>query len=217
MKGGAVVRLCYTRVQGGSHVKGRTMSFGSGYPGDPPVERESELRRRIAFYEGFDSIINENIRRSGELLRDAEQRHAAAIAAAASARDEQRRLLAGLAEEAGALARHAESLARRIDAAMEAVGSGSATPGIAAGSTALVIHGVPDVAAAQELQLSIARAVGTGGVSVREFSGGMLRLEVPGREDGDPAHLHELAASLNLEEIDRGPGVLAVRVRTERP
>jgi hypothetical protein len=282
------------------------MEAGAGLPDNQRNERETDLRRRLAFYEGFDAIINDNVRRSGELLREAEQRHAAEKAAAESSREDQRELLRGLAKEAAALSGLAVALAARIDAALsaldgtreaatpsigdrivlesgehaivedplaeaaaappaeplemiapppeypvhEALQEGEAVmaaadvvpdsgrvespgparipdtirfapssvqPRLEGGKPALevVVHGIPDLASAQALRDAVRDSGAVESLAVREFSGGMMRLALAPREILSPDRLRSLAAPFVLEEIDRGPGVIAVRIVTE--
>jgi hypothetical protein len=72
----------------------------------------ARLRDRLRFYEGFDRIIQDNISRSSELLRAAEEERSAAARDVAAARDaaareaeRQRSLLVALAGEAQAWSR----------------------------------------------------------------------------------------------------------------
>lgn len=194
------------------------MGFHQSGPGEPLSDGEGELRRRLAFYEDFDAIINENVRRSGELLREAERRHVEA----AAARDSQRDLLRALAGEAAALACQAEALSRRIESALAGLDTRPPQPPGAverAAAPALIsdiaIHGVPDVVRAAGLRDAFAAAPGVDRVDVMEFSTGLLRLRVhPGI-----AHPFELLRSAviesGLEEIASGPGVVSVRLNQE--
>ncbi|MDP9363838.1 MAG: hypothetical protein M3Q10_06370, partial [Chloroflexota bacterium] len=99
--------------------------------GASAIERElARARERIAFYEGFDRLIQENIARSGDLLRQAaEQREAAlremelARAELERRRGEQRATLTGLAEELLGLQRRVGDLTGRVMAAIEDLGA----------------------------------------------------------------------------------------------
>jgi hypothetical protein len=96
-------------------------------PSDPD-EREAEvaaLRQRLAFFESFERIIQENIARSGELLHLAARRQAEADEAAAAARNEldreigrNRQELSELGTEVAALRDAADGLVGRIAAAL---------------------------------------------------------------------------------------------------
>ncbi|MFM9108812.1 MAG: hypothetical protein ACKOWF_19175 [Chloroflexota bacterium] len=181
--------------------------------GEPPSDREGDLRRRLAFYEDFDAIINENVRRSGELLREAERRHAAA----AVERERERDLLRSLADEAAALVRQAGALAARIDDALRAIElpalSGSASPAHPVSN--LVIHGVGGTPAAARLRDAIAAAPDIASVEVMEFSGGLLRLRIDPAAERPLDLLRAAAGGASVHEIASGPGVVAVRLAQE--
>jgi hypothetical protein len=93
-----------------------------------PDGREAEvasLRQRLAFFESFERIIQENIARSGELLHLAARRQAEADEAAAAARNEldreigrNRQELSELGTEIAALRDAADGLVGRIAAAV---------------------------------------------------------------------------------------------------
>ena len=120
------------------------------------LERElARARERIAFYEGFDRLIQENIARSGDLLRQAAEQREAALREVEQARaelerrrGEQRATLTGLAEELLGLQRHVGELTGRVMAAIDDLGAnGSAafgsTPRTAPGATLPVPPTVP--------------------------------------------------------------------------
>ena len=101
---------------------------------DPLVAREDgaesaeviDLRRRVAFYEGFDGIIKENVARAGDLLRLASERQAEADHAAAVARQDWERdteryraTLVALLSEVRALDDAVETVAGRLSEAIE--------------------------------------------------------------------------------------------------
>jgi hypothetical protein len=209
------------------------MEHETGPQGADAGETERALRQRLAFYEGFDGIINENVRRSAELLRDAEQQHAAALIAAASARTEQERLFDDLAVEIEAVSSRLAALAQRVAqarASLDPSNPGTASspqalfaidpaasasapdPAIGAGETQIVLHGIDDLATAQAIRFRIAGIPGVTTAEPKEFTGGLLRLAV---HSGRTLALDELRRSvspLSLVEIDGGPGVIALRV-----
>jgi len=96
-------------------------------------ERDAELirlRERLAFYQSFDGLIQDNITRSGDLLRQAMQMResAAAEIAAAKAETEQHRaddreryrlVFSGLLDDVTNVQMQAERLARRIGSAID--------------------------------------------------------------------------------------------------
>ena len=97
--------------------------------GDPDVSMP-ELRERLAYYERFDSLIADTVRRSADLFRTAyEERHRAvaihpegeleaALIEAARRSEEQREeihlLLAELLEDAGQVQRQVDQLLERV-------------------------------------------------------------------------------------------------------
>ena len=118
------------------------------------LARELERARdRIAFYESFDRLIQENIARSGDLLREAAEQRAAAAREVAAARaeldrrlDEQRSTLASVAEDLLALQEQVGALSHRVAAAQIALG---AVPGASPqGSAELSSEREPDERAA---------------------------------------------------------------------
>ncbi len=86
----------------------------------------TKARERIAFYEGFDRLIQENIARSGDLLRQAAERRETAIqevqqvrAESERRRADQRATLTLLAEEMLGLQQRVGELTRRIMVALD--------------------------------------------------------------------------------------------------
>jgi hypothetical protein len=84
----------------------------------------ARLRRRLAFYEGFDDLIQQNISRSGDLLRLAVERQAEAERELAAGREElaraaaaQRDVLDALAAELATVRSGLDALAARIETA----------------------------------------------------------------------------------------------------
>ncbi len=98
---------------------------------EPDSELE-RLRERLAFYESFDRLIQENIARSGDLLREAMDLREAAARELAEARAEVERLksshqqqlrdlLGAILDDLSALQGHAERAARRVADALDDV------------------------------------------------------------------------------------------------
>ena len=97
--------------------------------GDPEASN-AQLRERLAYYERFDSLIADTVRRSADLFRTAyEERHRAtpilpdgeleaALIEAARRSEEQREelhmLLSELLEEAGQVQRQVDQLLERV-------------------------------------------------------------------------------------------------------
>ncbi len=110
---------------------------------DPAGDAEiAALRQRLAFYEGFDLIIQENIARSGDLLRLAAERQAQADHAAAIARRDLERetrrhleLLVGLLAEVESLRDAVDAVTTRVAVAIAAGDEQEPTSIPAAGSS----------------------------------------------------------------------------------
>ncbi len=170
----------------------------------------AEIRRRLAFYEEFDRIIQENVSRSGDLLRLAAERQAQADRAAVVARqeleratDRHRETLGRLLEEVRALGDAVAAVSSRISAALESTAglptvqaarrpASEEAPAAASipiaghhlGSEvrqAVVVHGLADVTQARSLVDHLRLREPLDTVEPKEFVGGILRLAVSGR------------------------------------
>lgn len=146
------------------------------------------LRERLAFYEGFDGLIQDNVAHARELFRLAAQEREAASAEIERAKREaagrQAHVEAELRiiqQEVEQLGRAVEALSRRISSAVgeaDRVDDGdppTATSG--ARSFAVIAHGVSSPNRAMSLQRFVAALPQVTGVSAREFAGGVLRLD----------------------------------------
>jgi hypothetical protein len=106
-----------------------------GASGGPLDARDRELdlaRERLSFYESFDRLIQDNISRSGDLLRQAialrenasreiEESHAAAEARVVAERERNRAVFAALLDELTQLQQQADRLARRVGDALATI------------------------------------------------------------------------------------------------
>jgi hypothetical protein len=114
--------------------------------GDDKDDEIARLRERLAFYQSFEGLIQDNIARSGELLRQAmEMRESAATEiAAAQAEAERRRVddraryrlhFTAMLDELTALQGQTERLARRLTSALDEIEAdlppGALTPALA--------------------------------------------------------------------------------------
>lgn len=149
------------------------------------------LQERLAFYEGFDRLIQDNVAHARELFRlaAAEREEAAAAASRAAAKSQERevalkRELEAIAAEAEGLATAVDRLRQRIAQALaESPNGASLSPSIVSLRTmAVVIHGVPSAQTALSLRRFITSLPHVLAVSTREFAGGVLHLEVSSRE-----------------------------------
>lgn len=149
------------------------------------------LRERLAFYEGFDLLIQDNVAHARELFRLAAQERESAAFAAGRTRSESRQREAALREELAAVAAELEHLAQTVDALSQRMARalGEAGPGWAAKQVVaieqpvtIVVHGVPSARTALSLQRFLAALPNVSDVSAREFAGGVLRLDARVRE-----------------------------------
>ena len=148
------------------------------------------LQERLAFYEGFDLLIQDNVAQARELFRlAAQEREVAASVAerarrAASEREAALRAeLEAIAADLGELTRAVGALSRRVAQALGdppegngRVEAAGAAP-IPAQPVAVVVHGVPSARTALSLQRFVASLPQVADVSTREFVGGVLRLD----------------------------------------
>lgn len=178
------------------------------------LERQvRQLRERLAFYEGFDQLIQENVAQARELFsRAAEEREAAAAEATRIRQEAERRAaanraeLAFVAEELRGLAAAVDALSQRV---ADALARGAETTGAEDISgeqrVAIVIHGLPSAESALTLQRFVAALPHVVNVSAREFAGGLLRLDalVRGR--------------LTREQLEAWEGAAGMRLLTDQP
>lgn len=163
---------------------------------DSPSDHETleqqvrSLRERLAFYEGFDLLIQDNVAHARELFRlAAHEREAASTATDRARRDAGQREvylrseLEAIAADLNELAQAVETLSRRVARTLlgEPAGPNSwHTPRDVAAehpTMAVVVHGVPSARAALSLQRFVASLPQVAAVSAREFAGGVLRLD----------------------------------------
>ena len=156
--------------------------------GGGPEQEIRILRERLAFYEGFDQLIQENVAHARELFRlAAQEKESAAAEADRVGRDDRQRQaelraeLTAIASEVGLLATAVEGLSGRIARALGELpnADGGLDPVEPGGSfaVAVVAHGVPSPRAALSLQRFVASLPQVEGVTAREFAGGVLRLD----------------------------------------
>ena len=162
-------------------------------PSDSPQDAESlrqqvrTLQERLAFYEGFDQLIHDNVAHARELFRLAAGERQAAADAINRVRLEDRQREAALRGELAAIAAEIDALAAAVDAlgrrVARALGDGPSdrvVPPVppAPRAIALVVHGVPSARTALSLQRFVGSLPQVTAVAAREFAGGVLRLDV---------------------------------------
>jgi hypothetical protein len=172
-----------------------------------------QLQERLAFYEGFDALIQDNVTHARELFRLAAQERAAATSNAArrdsGQRDDLLRSeLASISRELALLASNVEALSRRVNVALGDDACTGATAAEAAwtpGRAAIVVHGVSSARAALSLQRYVHALPQVSRVQAREFAGGVLRLDA------------DLLQPLTPTQFDDWDRVRSVHVLTNRP
>ena len=177
------------------------------------------LQERLAFYEGFDRLIHDNVAHARELFRLAAQEREAAATAIDQARHDAGRREAHLRGELEQIASDLSHLSLIVEALTNRVAQALGEPVSQNGSTesslttgprsahlvAVVVHGVPSARAALSLQRFVASLPQVVDVSAREFIGGVLRLDARVRD--------QLGAALFLTWDD----AQAIETLTERP
>ncbi|MGH2616583.1 MAG: hypothetical protein ACRDJC_15185 [Thermomicrobiales bacterium] len=147
------------------------------------------LQERLAFYEGFDLLIQDNVAHARELFRlAAQEREAAANTIDLARRDAGQREtllraeLERIASDLGDMAQAVEALSQRVARALGAPATTNGwTPPVEPRPeqpVAVVVHGVPSARTALSLQRFVATLPQVATVSAREFAGGVLRLDV---------------------------------------
>ncbi len=187
---------------------------GNGQPVGDLEQQVRHLQERLAFYEGFDLLIQDNVTNARELFRLAAQEREAATANANRARWESgqreaamRRELEAVAADLQALAASVEALTRRVAMAL-----GDPAPDVAVRSPALsnqkvaiVVHGVPSARMALSLQRHVGALPQVADVSAREFAGGLLRLDASVR------------GAISLDQLGEWENGHRLHLLTERP
>lgn len=173
-----------------------------------------QLQERLAFYEGFDALIQDNVTHARELFRLAAQERASATGESArrdsGQRDDHLRdELASISRELASLAGTVEALARRVNVALgdgtEPLETAEADPVWTPGRAAIVVHGVSSARSALSLQRYVHALPQVSSVQAREFAGGVLRLDA------------ELLQPLTPTQFDGWDRVRSVQVLTHRP
>lgn len=207
-----------------------TMTREDSPPADPEREALEQqvraLRERLAFYEGFDQLIQDNVAHARELFRLAATEREAAAEAAERARFESgqreaalRRELESLAVDVDALAGAVNSVRGRISRALGDPANGRVTlPSLVSSSrTAVVVHAVPSARTALSLQRYIGSLTQVREVTAREFAGGVLHLEVTADQPlhvehffawEDPRRIEPLTESADVIELVLKPALV---------
>lgn len=186
-------------------------------PIDLVQQENRQLRERLAFYEGFDLLIQDNITSARELFRLAMQERENATTHSNRARwesgqreAEMRRELEAISGELQALAENIAALSTRV---AQALGDPDITTAISQAvprinsqvQVAIVVHNVPSAKLALSLQRYVGALPQVSDVTAREFVGGMLRLDA--RVDGH----------LSMSQLEPWQNGRRFHALTERP
>jgi hypothetical protein len=180
------------------------------------------LQERLAFYEGFDRLIQENVAHARELFRRAVIEQEAAAEAANRVQFESgrretalREELAAIAADVSALAEAVDALGRRVAAALGDQPNGRAAAPSSPLATAVVVHGVPSARSALSLQRFVASLTQVSDVAAREFAGGVLRLDVQTREPLRIAQFGEWTEPGRFEPLTERPDVIELALQPD--
>lgn len=180
------------------------------------VQQENrQLRERLAFYEGFDLLIQDNVTSARELFRLAMQERENATTHSNRARWESGQREAELRYELEAISGELQTLAGSVAALSSRVAQALGDPVPMTGlhqvlpranaRVAIVVHNVPSAKLALSLQRYVGGLPHVSDVSAREFVGGMLRLDA--RVDGH----------LTLSQLEPWQNGRRLHPLTERP
>jgi hypothetical protein len=185
------------------------------------------LQERLAFYEGFDRLIQDNVAHARELFRlAAQEREAAATAVDQARRDAGRREthlrgeLEQIASDLRQLSQFVEAMSDRVAGALgESALENSWTESALTADlsteqpVALVVHGVPSARAALSLQRFVASLPQVASVSAREFFGGVLRLDARVQDRLEAAQFLAWGDAHSIEALTERPDVLELVLR----
>ena len=194
---------------------------------DALAQQVRALQERLAFYEGFDRLIQDNVAHARELFRlAAQEREAATTAIGQARRDAGRREahLRGELEQIASGLRQLSQLAGALsDRAARALGEPALQNGMPEFALAadpsseqpvvVVVHGVPSARTALSLQRVVASLPQVADVSAREFFGGVLRLDARVRNRLEAAQFLTWGDAHSIETLTERPDVLELVLR----
>ena len=184
------------------------------------------LQERLAFYEGFDRLIQDNVAHARELFRLAAQEREAASTVVDQARHDASRQEAHLrgeleliASDLRQLSQIVETLADRVARALgeQPSQNGWEDSALAEAATeqpvSVVVHGVPSAREALSLQRFVASLPQVADVSAREFVGGVLRLDARVRDQLQVGQFQTWGNEWGIEALTERPDVLELVLR----
>jgi hypothetical protein len=184
------------------------------------------LQERLAFYEGFDLLIQDNVAQARELFRRAAMEREAAANTAEQARREAiqreaalRGELEAIAGDLSELANAVDALARRVARALGESPNGLATPAQSLGvqAVAVVVHGVSSARTALSLQRFVASLPQVAEVSAREFAGGVLRLDARVQDRLLVDEFHHWDDARQIQPLTERPDVIEFALQSLEP
>jgi hypothetical protein len=184
------------------------------------------LQERLAFYEGFDRLIQDNVAQSRELFRlAAQEREAASTAVDRVRHDASRREvhlrgeLELIASDLRQLSQIVETLADRVARALSGQPSqnGWQDSPLADAPTeqpvSVVVYGVPSAREALSLQRFVASLPQVADVSAREFVGGVLHLDARVWDRLQVVQFQTWGNAWGIEALTERPDVLELVLR----
>jgi hypothetical protein len=189
------------------------------------------LQERLAFCEGFDQLIQDDVAHARELFRLAAQEREAASTAIDQARHDAGRREAHLRGELEQIASDLEQLSHSVDALSDRVARALGEPASDTGCTngalatgarieqpvSVVVHGVPSAREALSLQRFVASLPQVAHVSAREFVGGVLRLDARVRDQLEVAQFLTWDDARRVEALTERPDVLELELVLREP
>jgi hypothetical protein len=182
------------------------------------------LQERLAFYEGFDRLIQDNVAHARELFRLAAQEREAATVVDRARHDASRREahlrgeLELIASDLRQLSQIVETLADRVARALgEPSQNGWEDSALAEAPTeqpvSVVVHGVPSAREALSLQRFVASLPQVADVSAREFVGGVLHLDARVWDRLQVVQFQTWGNAWGIEALTERPDVLELVLR----
>jgi hypothetical protein len=198
---------------------------------DALAQQVHALQERLAFYEGFDRLIQDNVAHARELFRLAAQEREAATAAIDQAREDAGRREAHLLGELEQIASDLRQLSQLAGALSDRVARALGEPAsqndcaesaVPAGTdreraVSVVMHGVPSARTALSLQRFVASLPQVADVSAREYTGGVLRLDARVRNQLEAAHFLTWGDARSMETLTERPDVLEMVLQEPAP
>jgi hypothetical protein len=202
-------------------------------PRDADLDRETlaqqvrALQERLAFYEGFDRLIQDNVAHARELFRLAAQERETAATAIDQARHDAGRRETHLRGEVEQIAADLRQLSQLVEAISDRLARALGEPALVNSwtesaptveprteqSVALVVHGVPSARAALSLQRFVASLPQVANVSAREFFGGVLRLDARVQDRLQADQFLAWGDAYSIEALTERPDVLELVLR----